>query len=203
MHLLRRQHPSLLSCERGTAFVEFAMSLSVLLLLFLGSIEVTRYVLIMQKVEKIAQTVADVVTQADPNSAPLTTTEMTQIMGAVPDMMNPYAFGASGYVIVTDLTYVTVGASNTYVINWQYCGGGTLYANANNSHIGYVGMPGTPSPPANFTMILNEEIVVAEVFYNFTPLTTTKWSVMGASQIYRNSIFMPRLGQLTGFSSHC
>ena len=196
MPSLRKSPSTLLASEEGMAFVEFALTVSVLLLLFLGSVEVSRYVLIMQKVEKIAQTAADVVTQANPNSAPLTNTEMAQIMGAVQDMMNPYTFGANGLVIVTD---VTQAGANNPIVNWQYCGGGTLVAVSKLGNT--IGGPATL--PAGYTMIAGEEVVISEVFYNFTPITTSRWSVMGASQMYRNSIFMPRLGALTGYSSHC
>jgi Flp pilus assembly protein TadG len=194
MHL--RPLQSLVTEERGMAYVEFALCLSLLLMLFLGSVEVTRYVLILQRLEKTAETVANVTTQADSNSNPLTATQMSQLMSAVQDMMNPYTFGANGTVIVTD---VTQAGSNNPIINWQYCGGGSLTAASNIGNT----IGGAATLPSGYTMTSGEEVVIAEVFYNYAPVIASKWSVMSASTIYRTALFMPRLGALTGFSSHC
>jgi Flp pilus assembly protein TadG len=196
MHTQKDRSSSLLHSEQGLAFIEFALCLSLLLMMFLGSVEVTRYVLIVQKLEKSVETVANVTTQANPNTSPLTTGQMAQLMSAVQDMMNPYTFGANGLVIVTDITKT---GTNNPVVNWQYCGGGTLTA---VSHIGTT-VGATATLPSGFSMIAGEEAVIAEIFYNYTPIVATKWTIMGASTIYRTSTFMPRLGVLTGFSSSC
>jgi hypothetical protein len=166
------------------------------MLLFLGSVEVTNYILIIQKLEKTVGTVTDVTTQADPNNDPLTTSEMSQLMSAVQDMMNPYTFGSKGLVIVTD---VTQAGSNNPIVNWQYCGGGSL---AVSSKIGTT-IGGAATLPAGYTMIAGEEAVIGEIFYNYTPITMTTWSIVTANTVYRTAVFMPRLGALTGFSSHC
>lgn len=178
------------------AYIEFALSISLLLMMFLGSVEVTRYVLIVQKLEKIVETAANVTTQADPNTSPLTTSQMSELMSAVQDMMNPYTFGANGLVIVTDITQA---GSNNPIVNWQYCGGGTLSATSKLGHT----IGGAATLPSGFTMIAGEEAVISEVFYSYTPVVATNWTIMSASTIYRTATFMPRLGALTGFSSHC
>jgi len=181
--------------QEGIAAVEFALCLTILLLFFLGSVELTRYILIVQKVEGIAAAVADVTTQADPNSAPLTVSTMSQLLGAAQDMMNPYAFGASGFIIVSD---VTQAGANNPVVNWQYCGaGGTLSA---TSRIGtHNGVAATL--PSGFSMVAGEEVVIAEVFYNFTPITVQ--NIVSSATLYRTAVYMPRLGALTNFSSTC
>jgi Flp pilus assembly protein TadG len=186
---------SLARREEGVAYMEFALCVSVLLILFIGSVEVTRYVLIIQKLEKVASTVADVTTQANPNTSPLTTTVMSELMSAVQDMMNPYTFGANGLVIVTD---VTQAGANNPIVNWQYCGGGTLSA---TSKIGTT-IGGAATLPSGFTMIAGEETVFSEVFYKYTPIFTAQ-SFTVATTLYRTAVYMPRLGVLTGFSSHC
>jgi Flp pilus assembly protein TadG len=196
MRILAHRFRMLLAHEGGVAYIEFALSLSILLMLFLGSIEVTRYILIMQKLEKAVETVADVVTQADANTDPLTTAQMSALMGAVPDLMNPYTFGTNGLVVVTDIS--KTGTSNP-VINWQYCGGGTLVTTSKlGSTIG-----GAATLPTGYTMIAGEEVVIAEIFYSYSPIIASSWTVMTASTIYRTSLFMPRIGALTAFSSHC
>lgn len=185
-----------LSRQDGLAYIEFALSLSFLLFMFLGSVEVSRYILTIQKLEKTVETVANVTTQADPNSSPLTVTQMQQLMSAVQDMMSPYSFNSNGLVIVTD---VTKTGSNSPVVNWQYCGGGTMtQASGIGNTIG-----GNATLPSGFAMTSGEEVVIAEIFYNYQPVVTSQWSVIAATKIYRTAVFMPRLGVLTGFSSHC
>jgi len=193
-YFLRYRLKAMARCQQGIAYMEFALSVATLLLLFLGSIELTRYVLTLQKLEKIVNTVADVTTQVDPNTSPLTTSQMSQLMSAVQDMMNPYIFGANGFVIVSD---VTQAGSNNPIVNWQYCGGGTLSA---TSRIGtYKGEAATL--PVGFSMIAGEEVVIGEVFYNYVPITSS--SLVGNTTMYRTAVYMPRLGALTGFSSTC
>lgn len=181
--------------EHGIAAVEFALCLTVLLVLFLGSVELTRYILITQKLEKTVSMITDVTTQTDPNQAPLSASTMQQILQSTKDMMNPYPFGALGFVIVTDITQA---GTNNPIINWQYCNGaGTLAA---TSKIGTTRL-GPATLPTGFAMTAGEEVVIGEIFYKFTPITTQNY--VPTTTLYRTSIFMPRLGALTSFVSTC
>lgn len=210
MQAVKKYLRELYACQAGIAYVEFALSISLLMILFLGSVEVTRAILIVQKLEKTVTTVTDVVTQADTNTSPLTTTEMTQLMGAVTDMMSPYTAGVSDPNIVLIITDVTAtGTNNSPVINWQYCGGGTLSA---TSRVGST-IGGAATLPNSFAMtatnngttqVVINEVVIGEVFYNFSPLAISRGNNMiGAIQLYKTGVYIPRLGALTSFSSHC
>lgn len=180
--------------ERGVAAIEFALCVTVLITMFIGSMELTRYILITQKLEKTVSMITDIVTQTDPGSAPLTTTTMQQIFGATVDMMKPYPAGANIYVILTNVT--KTGTANPK-INWRYCGGGTLSATSN---IGTAN-GADATLPSGFTMTAGEEVLIGEVFYKFDPITTQ--SIVPSVTLYRTAIFMPRLGALTTFSSSC
>lgn len=188
----------LVCCEQGIVSVEFALTITMLLLLFLGSVEMSRCWLIIQKLEKVVASVADVTTQTDPNTSPLTTNQMSQLMSAVTDMMSPYTTGTSDPKILVIVTDVTQGSSGSPVVNWQYCGGGALSV---SSKVGTT-IGGSATLPNSFSMNSGEEVVIGEVFYNFSPIIATN-NVIGSFQIYRTSIYMPRLGALTAFSSHC
>ena len=54
---------SLLKCSRGVAYLEFAIILPFILALLMGSIEVSRYIIVSQKVEKTSITLSDVISQ--------------------------------------------------------------------------------------------------------------------------------------------
>ncbi len=198
MAYLKKYLAKLKHCEQGIAYVEFALCLSLMMLLFLGSVEVSRCVLIIQKLEKTVSTVTDVTTQTNPNTTPLTSSQMSQLMSAVTDMMSPYTAGASDANILVIVSDVTKTGSASPVLNWQYCGGGNLSA---TSRVGTT-IGGTATLPNSFSMNSGEELVVGEVFYNFSPIVSTN-PVLGSFRIYKTAIFMPRLGALTGFSSHC
>lgn len=169
---------------RGLAAMEFALCLPLLLVLFYGSIEITRYVLIVQKVEKLANTIADVTTQ----SATASIASLDQTMSAGSEIMSPFSLSTNGKIIVTSL-YRAAGASNA-TVNWRHEGGGTLNV---TSQLGNVGQP--PVVPGGFTFSDKENVIAAEIYFQFSPLITTQF--FGTTTIYRSAFYKPRLGALT------
>lgn len=180
-HRLRRS-------QRGLAYLEFAISIPFLLVLLLGSIEVTRYILIAQKVEKVAVTLSDVVAQ----SATITSSEMGNIIKAAAQVMQPFTFNSNAYVIVTSVTQTGApSVSNRPKVNWQYTGGGTW---TQSSHIGTTGNDATL--PTDFSLNDKDNVIIAEVFYNFTPLINNN-ILIGTTSIYKIGVYKPRLGSLS------
>lgn len=170
--------------QAGLAVVEFAIALPVLMTLFYGTIEVTRFILITQKVEKLAHTVSDVTAQ----SQTVTIASLDQVMAATSDIMDPYDMGSNGKVFVSSL-YRAAGTSNA-TVNWRYTGGGTL--SGVSSQLGSVGS--TPSMPAGFTFDERENVIAAEVFFRFSPLISNQF--FGTTTVYRVAFYKPRLGAL-------
>lgn len=169
---------------RGVAMVEFGLMLPLLLTLFYGVVEITRFILITQKVEKLAHSVADVTSQ----SQTVTLVDLDRVMAATSDIMNPYTMGANGRVMVSSI-YRPAGTTTTPTINWQYLGGGTLAA---TSAIGAVNA--APTLPTGFTIDERENVISAEVYYRFSPLLSSQW--FGTTTIYRSAFYKPRLGAL-------
>lgn len=172
-----------LRAERGIAVVEFAMILPVLMTLFYGTIEVTRYILITQKVEKLAHSIADVTSQEQV----ATTAVLNQALAATSDIMSPYTMTTNGTVFITSL----YRAPNTTdaTVNWRYQGGGSL---PETSKLGALNT--VPSVPGGFTFDERENIIAAEVFYRFSPLISSQF--FGTTTIYRSAFYKPRLGAL-------
>lgn len=181
---------SFLRCERGIAAIEFGLALPVLLTLVYGVIEITRYVLISQKVEKLAHTTADLVAQ----SATVDTAGLDQVLDAAAHIMRPHAMGENSRVIISSL-YRAAGNSGARV-NWCYRGGGSL---ASASAIGELNA--VPAMPGGFTFNERENVISAEVFYRFAPLITTQF--FEPLTIYRAAFYKPRLGALTTASVSC
>ncbi len=166
----------------GVAAIEFALSFPLLALLLFGTVDGARYVLITQKVERVAATLSDVTSQSDT----ITSTQLGQIITAAGQVLQPYDFAADGYAIISS---VTKTGANAPVVNWQYRSTGTIQT----SHIGVSG--GAATMPANFTIAAGETVIVAEVFYAYKPILNGY--LYNNNQIYRTSIYKPRLGSLT------
>lgn len=173
--------------QDGLAYLEFAVSLPFLLLLFMGAVEVTRFIIIAQKVEKASIAMSDLVAQSDT----MTTTQLNQLVQAVGQVMQPYTFNTNGYVIVTS---VSKNGENPPIVNWQYTGGGSW------SHASLIGTTGgTATLPSGFTMEDKETVIVSEVFYEYTPMMMS--GVMSTSELYKLAIYRPRLGGLKELGS--
>jgi Flp pilus assembly protein TadG len=169
--------------EGGIAVVEFGLVLPVLMILFYGTVEVTRYILITQKVEKLAHAVADMTAQEQT----ATKTMLDQVMAAAGDILDPFTMSnGSGTIYITSM-YLAPGTTIPKVM-WRYQGGGTYAA---TSLLGTVG--GTATVPG-FTFDDRENLVAAEVYYQFSPLLTSQF--FGTTTVYRTAYYKPRLGAL-------
>ncbi len=177
--------------QQGLAYIEFALSVGVLIILFFGAIEISRYILIVQKIEKTVDTLTDVLTQVLPDQ--ISNSAITSYLNFAPQLMNPYAFGSNGNVILTDMT-TPVNSNSPITIQWQVCGGGSLAAvSALGSGAGATVPPTTlQNLLGGYTMNAAEEVVVGEIFYNYTPLLTQ--NIIAPAQIYRAAVFKPRYG---------
>lgn len=183
MTLLRRIRV-MLRAEDGMAAIEFAFAAPILLFLLLNGAEMSRALLIHQKAEKVAYTVSDVVSQA----TVLTTGQLSQIVAAGAQIMEPYAFNADGVIIVSSV-YQGTGLVQPVVI-WQYIGGGTL---PRTSRVGAIS--GNAILPDGLVLNAKDNVIVAEIFYRPTPAFLGEgWA---ATEIYKTAIFKPRLGALT------
>jgi hypothetical protein len=187
MIALFRQLHALIHNRSGIAAVEFALSIPLLAALLLGGVEVTRYILVAQKLEKVAVTLSDVATQSEQISSQ----ELDQIIFAAGQVMQPYSFGENAYVIISS---VTKNSGSMPVVNWQYKGGGTW---VKSSHIG---TPGTQATlPEGFVMDNQENVIISEVFYNFEPMFGGN-IFADSFMVYKTGFFRPRLGSLTTLS---
>jgi Flp pilus assembly protein TadG len=161
----------------------------------MGSIEMTRFILIAQKVEKTAVTISDVVSQA----TTITNAELNNIIYAASTVMQPYTFGANGYVIISSVTQPgAYTVSNPPKVNWQYVSSGSNGSWTQTSQVGTVGNAATL--PSGFTLFDKDNIIIAEVFYRFTPLLASD-GIIGTVTLYKTGLYKPRLGALSTLSS--
>lgn len=179
------------SGQRGIAATEFALMLPIWFMLLIGASDGCFYMLINERVDRISYSVTDIVAQYQAISL----ANLNNIILAAGQLMNPFTFGVNGVVIVTSV-YKAPGQNPT--ICWQYSGGGTL---SKPSQIGTSNGAANCSNGANATLpnglILNDKdnIIISEVFYNFTPLFLSD-TMFPVKNLYRVAVYKPRLSPL-------
>jgi Flp pilus assembly protein TadG len=178
-----RRRPRIARDCAGNTAVEFALCLPVLLLLLLGSAELGRFVLLHQKMDRVATTVADLVARAETISE----SQLDDIFTAVGQVALPFTIGDLGVVIVTGVSNLDgTGA----VIAWQRAGGGTQSVSS-----AYGGEGDEPDFPEGFEVREGETAIISEVFYDFAPFLSDM--VVEYQTIYRTAHHRPRLGTLS------
>ena len=165
--------------KRGSLLVETAFVIPVLITLTLGGVEIARYALLNQKLDRLAMTTSDMVSQGDTISVPV----LDAILSATGTIMNPFPFGADGVVIVTSVSKTGAAA---VTVDWQRSGGGTMAG-----MVSQLGAPGQNATlPAGFTVKAGENAIFSETFYQFTPMFVS--SVVDPSIVYHRAVFRPR-----------
>lgn len=168
--------------ENGLAAIEMALFAPVLGLLLLGGYDVARYISIKTGVDKVAFSVADVTAQYKQ----LTSTAMRQVFLITGASLTSYVSGTNGVTVLTSV-YLD---DKTAKVKWQcYSSDGTAW----KSKIGTAG--GAADIDATLLADANDNVVAAEVFYQFTPVFSSFFK--DGFMIYSSSVFRPRLGSLT------
>jgi Flp pilus assembly protein TadG len=167
--------------ERGVTAIEFALVLPIVILILLGCFEVPRYVMIFQKIARTSSGVADLVAQAD---EPLTRNQMNDIFAAGKIMMQPYDVIANGRIYVSSINNPS---GNGVTLTWQRNNAGAI---ATASKLGAAGTNPTSKMPAGIVPGSNEEVLAAEVYFNYQPIFSTL--IYSGSQLYMISYTRPR-----------
>lgn len=183
---LQRRCLDLWRDRRGALIAEFAASVPVMMVLVMSGTEVSRYIILQQKLDRATTAVADLVAQEED----ITTAKVNAVFDAIPSILAPYAFSDNGAFIVTSV----VLDGTTKKIAWQRRSTGTFVATSK------VGSPGgTATLPPGMTIRTNETIVISESFYRFEPIfapsSFTSW--LDAETSYHQAFYRPRFGALT------
>jgi hypothetical protein len=167
---------------RGAIAIEFALVLPVVLLLMLASAELGRYILLHQKVDRVAVTMSDLVARAETISE----AEIEDIFVAAGQVAQPFDLNGNGLVIISA---VTNPDGDGATVAWQRSGAGSYVG---VSHIGAAGDPA--ELPEDFEVREGETAIIAEVFFDFAPFLSEL--IVPPGLIYGRSHHRPRLGSL-------
>lgn len=168
----------------GASLIELGFAMPVLVTLLLGGVEIARYVLLHQKLDRVSSSIADLVSQGENISV----ADLQNIFDAAKFVAKPFDLPADGTVIVSSISNPLGGQATK--VNWQESGAGSIPA---TSQIGTLGSSVTL--PAGFTVADGQTIIIAEVFYDYVPWILG--NITGATQIYHRALFRPRYGGLT------
>jgi Flp pilus assembly protein TadG len=174
--------PRLLWCRAGNVAVEFALAVPVLLMLMLASAELARFVILHQKMDRVATTISDLVSRAET----INESQLDDIFEAIAEVAYPFGIADLGVVIVSS---VTNPDGNGAIVAWQRSGGGSY---SGTSHIGTEGNSATL--PTGFEVRQGETAIISEAYYDFTPFLSEL--IVEPQVIYRNAHHRPRLGTL-------
>jgi len=174
--------------QRGSVITEMAFLLPLLVMVIFSSVEISRYVLLHQKIDRTASTMADLVTRSNDISL----AELTDYFESANAVMQPFQLAAEGAIIVSSIYQEEDQAPR---VNWQQTGGGTLSGitslfGATNSNA---------TLPENFIMNDFEAVITVEVFYAYQPwlFDLSMFGFTEANTIYHRAFFRPRLGDLS------
>lgn len=154
--------------ENGVVFIEFAVSVFVLLIIFFATVELARYVLVLQKMQYLVNKETNIISSIDPTSVGRSYTLNPVEMFGIADtptlnnLVQPYNFDTTGMLILTDIyndPLNTVGnQSGTPTVEWRYCASialesyagtiGTVDASGNISGGRQSGQPMQNLPPS-------------------------------------------------------
>ncbi len=182
------------SDTNGSTIIEFAFIVPIVLLMLLGGFDVARYILLNQKLDRAAATMSDLVSR--PSN--ITEAEINQLMRAAVEVVEPFDLATDGGVIISSV-YKRPGQAAS--VTWQIKGGGPLRP---ISIIGGVGNP--PVMPNGFIIRDNENIITAEVYYDYKPLffqalkNIANAGFLPDGMLVQTAYRQPRLGDLSTLS---
>lgn len=176
----------LLDDRRGVSAVEFALILPLLVLFSVGTIEVSRLILLTHKLQSAAFTLADLATRIE-GDADARTESLHDVFLAINQVVKPFDFAGSGQSIITSVASPT--ADDTPEVAWQCIGSGGIVA---VSQVGESDHDATL--PDGLDIDKGETIIAAEVFFDFQPLFGI--GLLPERVIRRAAFFKPRLAEL-------
>lgn len=204
--------------ESGAALIEFALISPFLILLLFGSIELTRYVLIVQKFDKAVYAMGDVLAQSAPATAAgapgeLNTTVLNGIFSYYDNMLSPFDDPARQMAIATSVQRASSGPNR--IIRWQAAGGGT-FSGGGVSAVANGLAPSAITPAVRNTnatfpgstdaafwtagMLPDENMIIVETFYQYEPFLGDMLEEFGftikPALLTRRAYLYPRNGSL-------
>ncbi len=160
--------------QEGVAAIEFAFMAPLLILLCLGSIEVSNYVYMKKKTENAAYNVLNILTQLQNISI----NQLTSVVGIVPHVMLPFPTSNSDYyLVITSIqrdidSKDSTGQQKPYV-HWQHVFGNSglgtsrfTYRRSGSSADNMI----KDASLGNFQFVAGDQVLTIESYFTYRPL---------------------------------
>lgn len=187
-------------CQSGTSAIEFAILLPVMLVLFIGIVEVSRFIIINQKADKMSNIMADMITRGNPDCVRVL--DLDLFAEGVENVMRPFRSAGISTLIFTGISSARRQQYPCYdgdesCIGWQHKPPGQ------GNDTSRIGTPGetTPRLPGDYQLEPDDSIIFVEFFYDYTPMLDIAPNFLRAfipQKIYKVAAAKPRLGGMTG-----
>lgn len=168
--------------ENGIASVEMAIALPFLVSLLLSGVEVTRYILLNQKLERASTTIADLAAREETISE----STIADIFEITEEVMRPFQIDANTTVILSSI--IKSGSAAPKVV-WQRSYG-TSNTPSSGSQYGVTGEDA--KLPSSFVMRSGEGVITAEVAHDFK--ATFLDDLIPDVTLFKDAIYRPRYG---------
>ena len=186
MKALRRHLPARLRSfgrrEDGTAAVEFALVLPIMLLLYIGSIEISLLISMDRKLQSVTGALGDLVARSDTTIAEAV---LDDYFKAASGIMTPHPV-ADLYQTVTQVKVDEDGETATVVWSREYHAGDLSVGTEHLEGASFV------LPLAMREIAKDSYVIVAEGSYAYPPLYG--FAFQTTVNLYRENFFMPRFG---------
>lgn len=214
--IMKNSIKSLWSNKQGLALIEFALLLPLLLLVFFGVVEFTRYVMITQRAERSVYALSNIMSQFTPIKVTEIKTEAStktldgEVFAQFSRTMDVYNTASDRIAIISSITKTGPGNNNgSITINWQRSGGGSLSSseavsllngvnaaaiNSSTSENGSTAGTSPSFPGANGQLIHNamsdmkqgENMIITETFYSYQPFLSNILGAFGSASAKGN-----------------
>lgn len=168
--------------DRGSVLLELAFALPLMMLIIFGGVEMTRFLLNAQKINRVAMSTADLVSQ----SREVREADISNMFIASQAVMGDESIAERGIVIISAINKT---GDNPPVVSWQRASGGS---HAGQSQVGTQG--GTALLPSDVNLQAGDSVIVVEVYYTHKPMLFD--TVVGEQDIYQIAFYRPRFGTL-------
>jgi hypothetical protein len=178
--------------SRGVAAVEFALLMPVMILLLVGTVDITRYVSAVLKLERVSSGTADIGAQYEKLRDGMTVVkgdEIGVLFLAAEQIAKPLDLTQYGAVVITCVSDQGNGPS----VMWQRRTGRT-------EAVSQIGTAGGLKLPQGFSLRYGDSVLFVEAFYQFHPyMFSVGWLSPADRQVDLRSIaaYRPRFGTLT------
>jgi Flp pilus assembly protein TadG len=165
--------------ECGMAAVEFSLILPIMVMLWIGGVEVTQALSVDRRLNNLASSMGDLVAR----TKTITYAQINNIFDIADAAMYPY--NDNGPLPAMRISAVTIDDSGNAKVSWSRAQGSTT-AYAKNTNV-------NTSVPSTLRGVANKgnQVIMSEVFYTYTP--TVGYLITGDLDLEDRMFFVPRL----------